>query len=313
MLSLNEIVNSEIGPRLGLFLGRVLSQRGIYNVADWLAARFTGRENTPLYRAIRSNQAVIRDLPYEAPELHQAVGEVLRNAARGYADWFQSMNEDRETQLARVSVDDHILASAFEASQAGHGVIYAGAHMSSFNMFLMALGLLNVDIQVLSYARVRGSYRTDNAFRERFGIRITPVSVRSLREAFRRLRQKGFVLTGVDRPDLGGEPLTFFGRKVRLPVGHARLAVRTGAYVIAGVCHSLGGGCYHVTAPSIIKPKITGDEHRDSMRLAQQVIEILEGYIRKQPSEWLMFLPVWPQEHPHIFQSGAAGLDFREG
>jgi lauroyl/myristoyl acyltransferase len=107
----------------------------------------------------------------------------------------------------------------------------------------------------------------------------------------------GLVLTGVDRPDVGGEELTFFGRKVRLPVGHARMALRTGAKIVVGVVQRVSGG-YHVTGPRIIEPIRSGDTRRDVLQLAQHVIDILAGYIRERPEEWMMFLPVWPGEIP---------------
>jgi len=295
---LNDLINSQLGPILGAWLARRLSPEGSYRLADWLAARFAARPETALCKAIRANQAVVRGLPYDSPELDNVVGEVLRNAARGYADWFRAIAEGPDYVRAKVRVDEHILEDAWQASERGYGVVFAGAHMSSFNMFLAVLGYESLPIQVLSYHRARGSYKSDNYLRHRLGIDVSPISMESLREAVRRLKQRGFVLTGVDRPDVGGELLNFFGRQVRLPVGHARLAIRTGAHMIVGVVRREGPDGYHVTGPRIIEPVRSGDQKRDILQLAQHVADILAGYIRQSPEEWMMFLPVWPDVIP---------------
>lgn len=295
---LNDIINSQLGPSLGAWLTRRLSPEGSYRLADWLAARFASRKESALCKAIRSNQAVVRGLPYEARELDGIVANVLRNAARGYADWFRAIAEGPEYVRAKVRVDEHILNDAWRASERGHGVVFAGAHMSSFNMFLAVLGYESLPIQVLSYHRARGSYKSDNYLRHRLGIDVSPISMQSLREAIRRLRNRGFVLTGVDRPDVGGEELNFFDRKVRLPVGHARLAIGTGAHMIVGIVHREGRDGYHVTGPRIIEPIHSGNQARDILQLAQHVADLLAGYIRQFPDEWMMFLPVWPEVIP---------------
>jgi len=117
------------------------------------------------------------------------------------------------------------------------------------------------------------------------------------------------VLTGVDRPDVGGELLNFFGRQVRLPVGHARLAIRTGAHMIVGVVRREGPDGYHVTGPRIIEPVRSGDQKRDILQLAQHVADILAGYIRQSPEEWMMFLPVWPDDDVSARLAGCDPLE----
>jgi len=101
------------------------------------------------------------------------------------------------------------------------------------------------------------------------------------------------VLTAVDRPDKSGEELIFFGRKVYLPIGHARLALRTKSHIMVVVCKSDGPGHYKGISSQVIEPESTGDEYHDAVNLAQRVLAELENYIRSRPDEWLMFWPVW--------------------
>ena len=297
-MALNEFINSQIGPMVGAFLGRVLTRKQAFGLADFIAAKLAANEDSALYKAVRSNLAVVKGVPYSSPDLDGGVGRVLQNAAHGYVDWYRMMASGLADIESVCEVDESLLESALEAQSNGHGVLFVGAHISSFNLFLLLLAKRGFPVQVLSYARSEASHRSDNVLRERFGINATAISFESLRQAFRRLSNNGFVITGVDRPDVGGSPLTFFNREVELPIGHARLAIRSGAHMIVGVVQKAAGGIYKVTAPPIIKPEITGNLKKDTITLAQRVAGILEGYIRSDPEEWLMFLPLWPDVIP---------------
>ncbi len=297
-MALNEFINSQIGPMVGAFLGRVLTRKQAFRFADFIAAKLAAKEESALYQAVRSNLAVIKGVPYSSPELDSGVGRVLQNAAHGYVDWYRMMASGLADIESVCEVEESLIESALEAQSNGHGVVFVGAHISSFNLFLLLLTKRGFPIQVLSYARSEASHRSDTILRERFGINATPISFESLRQAFRRLSNHGFVITGVDRPDVGGAQLTFFNRKVELPIGHARLAIRSGAHMIVGVVQKVADGIYKVTAPPIIKPEITGDLKKDTLTLAQRVTSIIEGFIRSDPEEWMMFLPVWPDVIP---------------
>lgn len=295
---LNNLINSQIGPWLGLSIARLLPQRQAYAFGRWVARLVARRKDTYLFKAVRSNQAVIRGIQYGAAELEDIVEAVFIHAANGYVDWFKAVDKGASYVEKSIVVEDHVLGDAWQARDQGHGVVYAGGHLSNFNMFLMVLGVRDLPVQVLSYHEERGSYRSDNALRKRFDINVTPISMHSLRTAINRLKRNGFVLTGVDRPDTGGETLDFFGHKVTLPVGHARLAVNTNSLMKVGVVQRIRDGLYRATGPQIIVPELTGDSQKDVIHLAQRTIDILSEYIRARPTEWLMFYPVFPDVLP---------------
>jgi lauroyl/myristoyl acyltransferase len=295
---LNDLINSQLGPWLGLWIARLLPQKQAYAFGRWVARLVARRKDTNLFKAVRSNQAVVRGLAYQSPDLDGVVEQVFIHASRGYVDWYKSAVHGQPYVDKSIVVEEHILDDAWEASENGHGVVYAGGHLSNFNMFLMMLGTHNLPIQVLSYHEERGSYRSDNALRKRFDIDVTPISMESLRTAIKRLKGNGFVLTGVDRPDTSGETLDFFGHKVKLPVGHARLAVSTDSFIKVGVVQSVRDGLYRATGPALVKPELTGDSSQDIIVVAQHTIDILSDYIRERPTEWLMFYPVFPDAMP---------------
>jgi KDO2-lipid IV(A) lauroyltransferase len=150
----------------------------------------------------------------------------------------------------------------------------------------------------LSYPNPQGSYRVQHDIRVSFGVNLIPISISSLRKAFKHLRRGGVVLTLVDRPVEEGEMLDFFGRPARLPVGHARLAVRANAPMLVGYTFREGDQMYRGIKLDLIEPSHSGDEERDVRDLAQEVLRRFEPEIQKRPDEWFMFHPLWPEVIP---------------
>jgi lauroyl/myristoyl acyltransferase len=297
-MNLITFLNSRLGPWLGIVLGTILNQRQAYALADWVSGKAARMKGAELMRGLRANQAVIRGMSFDDPRLDGIVREVLRTAGRGYADWYLAMAQGPKAVRDSIDFEEGLLEQIQAALQDDQGLVLAGAHMSSFNLLLLKLGVLDLPIQALSYAQPRGAVHVDNAVRLKFGVDLTPISIRSLREAFRRLREGGAVMTAVDRPDVGGDILTFFDRPARLPIGHARLALRTGARILVGVTETIGPGRYLVKGSPFVEPEQTGDEEKDVRRLAQRVLSWLERYISEKPSDWLVYLPVWPNVLP---------------
>jgi KDO2-lipid IV(A) lauroyltransferase len=222
---------------------------------------------------------------------------VLTNAADGLIEWFATIASPGELDNIPCTIDQQLIDEALNAPIEGQGVIIVGPHMSGFNLLLLKIAKDQWPVQILSYAEEEGSYESDNVFRKRFGLDITPISTSSLRRALKRLKLGGAVLTGVDRPNNGGEELFFFGKRATLPIGHARLALRTGARIMVVACQRAIQG-YRVVSSGMIPPESTGDASGDVLRLAQRVAGHLEQFIKERPSEWLMFFPVWPEMLP---------------
>lgn len=296
------LVNSRIGPSLGILLARVLPRNLASAFADWVAGLAASGVDTPVVRAIRANQAVVRGVPYDHPGLQRAAAEVLQYAARGYLAFYRALARGRLELRETCRLDPVLESQLHHAADTGRGVVIATAHMGNFDLAFHTLMRRGLSPLVLSYRVARGSYKADNAIRRRYGLEAKPVSVASLREAIERLRSGGRVLTGVDRPDEHGRTLDFFGRPATLPVGHARLAMKTGSLLQPGVALDDGEGGYRLVGPPALEPPAGVDEDEGALWLSQRVLETLEAYIRNHPAQWLMYFPVWPEAMP-----GSAG------
>lgn len=294
-MNLLDIANSALGPPMGMLLARLLPGRIIYPLADRAAHATARRRGRPIVEAIRCNQAVVRGLSLEDQFLEVAAEAVLVHAARGYVDLFRALAHGRQALIRGCTMMPELQQALMQAREDGRGAVAVSAHLSCFDMLLLTLAARGFEVQGLSYSDPRGSYLVQNRLRRQSGLVLTPISQASLRAAFGRLRRGGLVLTGVDRPAPEGEMLSFFGRPARLPVGHARLAIRTGARIVVGAMRSAGQGHYEATHLGTVDPAAMGGEGRDARIVSQAVLTLLEGAIRERPEEWLMFFPVWPE------------------
>jgi lauroyl/myristoyl acyltransferase len=292
------LATSRWGPAVGFAIVRLLPTKFAYRLGNIFAYFAARNRNSPLYKGIRVNQSVVRDIPYDDPRLDDIVYEVLAMNAKGFVDFFKAIAEGEEGVRKRCVIDEPITSKLEEWSKDDRGVIVVGPHLLGFDMFILYLAIIKLPILVISYPDPRGSYVAQNILRMKFGMDMKPSSVESLRYSMKHLRQGKIIMTGVDRTGLGGERLEFFGRQAVLPVGHARLAVKMNARVVIGIPYLDESGLYHGMAAEVLDPPNSGDEMRDAHELAQRILSIFETHIRKRPERWLMFFPVWPEVLP---------------
>ncbi|NIM92682.1 MAG: hypothetical protein GTO18_03070 [Anaerolineales bacterium] len=295
---ITSLANSRWGPSLGLGIVRLLPRRVAYRLGSLVASYLTLNRNDPLIQGIRANQAVVRGMDYDDPELDYAVKEVLKSTAKSFVDIFKAIQGGEKSLHEVCDFDEDLQQKVDVWVQEDRGHVVVGPHMMGFDIFSLYLGLFGFPLIALSYPNPRESYLVQNEIRRKFGLEIIPATVEALRIALKHLRQGGAIITGVDRPGLGGDTLEFFGRKAILPTGHARLARRTGSLLIVGVPEYLDDGSYLARCGTVLEPDLSLDEHEDAQRMAQESLKILEANIRRFPGRWLMFYPVWPEVIP---------------
>ena len=292
-MDLISLATSRWGPSLVRLLCRLLPPRAIRFLGRWVAGYLARREDLPFVGALGTNLAVIHGLAADHPKVRRAVTRLLENTIVSYADLFR-MLEAGSLERGRMCELDPDMRQAIEDCLAnGQGLVLVGAHMCSFDILLLGLREVIPTVQILTNADPKGSSKVMNRIREEQGLLVTPLSALSLRQAIDRLRHGGVVALAVDLPVENGELLTFFGQACRLPVGHTRLALGTGARVLVGASHRVGVGEYRVEVAPAPRPESSGERRQDVNRWAQVTLHLLEGLIRQWPEEWLMPVPVW--------------------
>lgn len=111
------------------------------------------------------------------------------------------------------------------------------------------------------------------------------------------LREGRVVALVADR-DLGrrGVEVEFFGETTTLPTGPARLALRTGAPLLAAAVYQRPGERDRV----VIRPPLTvrpgGDARQEIARITTELAQEFERLIRDAPEQWHLMQPNWPSD-----------------
>ena len=252
-----------------------------------------------VYWIVHANLRQVVGPEMDEEGLHRLVRRVFHNTARNNYDLWHLVSQGPEAIRAAVRFPSDVWDHIERARGGGKGVIIAGAHTGNFDLSALALATYGLEIQVLGLAAPpTGGFNLMDQMRARAGVRLTSVSIPALREAIRRLRAGGIVLTGVDRPvGDAGQWVEFFGRPAPLPTGHVRLALKTDAAILVAGAYRDPQRGHGVRLSPPLEMVRTGDSADDLRVNLRRVTVWLEKFIRAWPEQWAMFVPVWPEEH----------------
>lgn len=295
-MDLQSVLNSAEALRAGLWLGRHVPPAVGHRLADAVTAALARRRSASLYRHLFHNLRVALGPDADDALVHRTAAQVLRNTGRSYYTFYHAYAQGRQAVLDRVEVHPQVFAYLDELAYQRRGALIVGGHLSGFDLGAIAFAYMGYRIAALAYAAPTSGYDLQNQIRRQAGLEWLPIDPSVLRRAINRLREGGLIITGVDRPDPhgGGELLPFFGRPARLPVGHVRLALQTGAPVGIVVPEYLAAqDRVRVYLAGMLEMEQVGTRQENVLHNARRVLAIIERAILAHPDQWQMFYPVW--------------------
>ena len=227
-----------------------------------------------------------------APRSGGKVYGIFRNHSMNMIEMFASSRWDGDEIKGRIDFPQrHILD---EALAAGKGVIIATAHLGNWELPGLLLGSLGYPLSVVAGQQMN-SLLTDSVKRakEEKGIAVIGPG-QSYRKLYRILHDGGIIALLLDGDVFeGGVPVDFFGRKISLPRGAARLAMSTGAPVLGVYCRRLDDERSRMNMETLLAP---GEAARAGESSALQAIySAIEGYIRNNSDQWCIFRRFWEE------------------
>jgi lauroyl/myristoyl acyltransferase len=288
--------NSSLGVSLGLALGRRLSPTSGYRFSAFGARLLANRTKSPMVKAVRENQFVIRGESSTPEELDQAVIKVFTHAGRCFVDLYHNLQNPEGLKALCPLTDDLERLIAWSQDD-DFGAFVVAPHLSNFDLVLLAAAYRGLKGQVLTYGTPSGGYKIQNEIRAETGLNITPVSPKVHQQAIENLRQGGFVITAVDRPiRRKAHSMHFFGHPSPLPAGHVRMALKANVPLIVVAVEMKADQLYHLHTSDPL-PLIRHDDPDKEIRInGEAVLRVIEGYIRNTPGQWLMYYPAWSDQ-----------------
>jgi KDO2-lipid IV(A) lauroyltransferase len=257
-------------------------------------------------KALNANLAHVLQTD-DAAVLSRIARRSFRNFGRYVIDFihFPAITHAEVRRRLRFGQWDELNAAA----NSGRGVIIATLHFGNWDLGAAALAATGYKINAVAdrfrYARmnelVQGS-RAKLGMRVIGDDRVGPTVFRALRRG-----ELLAMLVDVTTPE-SGIRVNFFGAPALVSPAAARIALRTGAWVVPAVV--LRGD-----DPTLICPIIdaslrdyhpSGDEERDVSELTQLIMRSMEDVIRRHPDQWFIFRRMWNGPRPE--RAGAGRL-----
>ena len=247
-----------------------------------------------LRAAVAANMRRVLGPEIDNTILKRAVRGVLRNAAKNYFDLihlpYMKLND----------IDNCITVHGWhnfeDAMSRGKGVILVTAHLGSFDMAGQLLAARSAKVIALVETLKPAALLSHViALRKSKGLTYMPVHLGVLRAVIQSLRRGEAVVLVCDR-DMGNDSFKseFFGEETTLPAGAVRIAMRTGAAVVPVFNLRQGDGRYDAYFEPALDIVPSGDDA--VARNMEQVIAVMEKYIRTSPEQWVVLSPIWQSE-----------------
>jgi len=212
--------------------------------------------------------------------------------AYNYYDLFRlpTLSPDQVEAMVRIEGWENVEA----ALSLEKGVVMTSAHFGNIEIVLYAMLMRGVAITIPA-ERVEPPELYDylTKLRTSKGLKLIPVDGPML-DLFRTLRRGGVAGVAGDRNVTeGGAVVEFFGAPARLPDGHVRLALRTGAPLIMGFSRRLGRDAYEARFwPHFCIPDEGPEDERMAAGMAY-VVRGLEEAISAHPEQWVVTVSMW--------------------
>lgn len=292
-LDRKRLVTSHYGVALAAILGRLLPLRSGLALADRLAERLANKTESADVQTVRFNQQTLEGGRLSPEELDARVRAVFRNSARGVAEVLYYQYRPARL-LRRVDANAAMQGYIRLTQEQQRSVVFACPHTGNYDLAGRALGLLGLRALVLAEPTPRADYNYQNRLRRQTGLTIRTISMEALREAAGFLAQGGSVLTGVDWPvgEARYRP-RFCGRPSLLPTAHVRLAVKVQAPVVVVACQRGDDGRYFIQSSDPIPMHMGRSMPETILSNTEAVLEVVTQFIRQDPTQWLLYQPVW--------------------
>lgn len=280
--------------RLGYFLVTFLPLKISYGIAS-LGAYFCYATHHKDREAIIKNLETILDGKYDRRVYGRMARDLYINFAKYLVDFFRSSRLDEEYLKKFVKVEGTQNIDAALAK--GKGVIAVSAHIGNWELGGSVIALLGYPISAVVLPH--RNKKIDEFFRkQRLVGKLIPIEIgAAIKECYRVLRSNKILGLLGDRDfTKNGLMLDFFGKKTLFPKGPAAFSYRLGSAIIPTLIVRQPDDTFRM----IFEPPIYADMNKTEgeavPELARKCASIIEGYVRRYPTQWYIFKDMWSKD-----------------
>lgn len=245
----------------------------------------------------RLRRILLKNLRHVFPEKEEGTIKsyarlTFRNFGKYLADFFHFDKFDRETMEKEITIVGQ--ENLNECLKKGKGVINVSAHLGNWELGAVIIALLGYKLNAVVLSH--GSAKVNNLFvqqRENKGVRVLPLGNAGFRCIKALRRNELIALVGDRNINETGIRVLFFGEEVSLPRGAATLSLHTHAQIIPTFLIRTKDDKFCFIFDTPIPDIEAGDKEEKIKRVTEEVVRVIETYIRKYPGQWFAFYPLW--------------------
>jgi KDO2-lipid IV(A) lauroyltransferase len=275
---------------LSVFLGicRILPVDGASALGGWIG-RTLGPRMGQNRKAMRN---LARAFPENSPARNrQIVAGMWDNLGRTIAEYPHLPRICAKLEGGRLDI--HGIENFYEMINDGKaGIIWSG-HLANWEVAPYCSR--HTGLKMVMIYRAPNNKWVDLLIRR---LRDAPLLFRKGQEGAKALlsllRKGGHAAMLIDQKMNDGIPIPFFGRDAMTAPAIAQFGVRFGYPLFAARTERLKGARFRITVFPPMKMPQTGDRTADERSVMVGINNLLEGWIRERPEEWLWLHRRWP-------------------
>ena len=248
--------------------------------------------NKPARAVVEQNLRQILGQAVPPAEIKRLARQTFNHILYNHFDLFRlpRMNDDAVQQVVTVEGWHHVT----DALSASKGIVMTSAHLGNIEVVLYAMLLRGLKITI-PVERIEPPALFDYVTNLRMSKGLTLIPIDGpLIHLLRTLKKGGVAGLAGDRDITNtGQIVPFFGRNARLPDGHVRLALKTGAPLVLGFSRRLNDHSYRAYFLPAYYPPEHGSEEERVAEAMNHVVKQIEKAIRQTPEQWTVTVPVW--------------------
>lgn len=281
---------------IGQFLVNHLPLKVSYGFATFLSDMHYFLSATDR-RSVTNNLKVIMNA--DEKTVKPLVREVFRNFGRYLMEFFR-MNNDVNDDFFKNNVEVVHLERLQKGIKHGRGTIFITAHIGNWEIGGVAMCHLSHPFVAIALPhKERSVNELFNKKRLDKGIEIVQTN-QAIRRCLEALKENRIVGLLADRDfNANGEVLDFLGKKAIIPKGAAIFSARTGAPIVPLFFVREKEGHFKLFFEEPIFPprQSEGEVDRETLLpIMRQYAAVIETYIRRYPTQWLMFREFWVKD-----------------
>ena len=257
-----------------------------------IAARFAWRLS-PLARPRLEYNLKVACPELTTPELRRLSRLNFRNHAKAYADLMTLPRMKVEAMRPLLQVEG--LEYLEQARAVGKGVMVVSCHMGSYEIVSAIWSATLTPVSFFAEElEPRPLFEWYRDTRARLGISVLPLHLGGLRKVTQALMEGEMVITAIDRDITGtGHLMPFFGRPAPIPLGPAAIALRLGTPLLPVCVYRRPDDTFRAEGAPPIMAQSTGNARADEVRVTQELLRHIEGFIRRHPDQWHVPHRIW--------------------